>query len=186
MHHSGSDYKDLLIDPAFLIIDWTAEFQTEAVKKKFGKDYRDGNLSVKAISSLLKGCTASENELRCFYSPWNHPKQVFCRLLIHVYIFLIWASGSKSKISVFFTEQKICHMHRPDPLVITSFKNIGSQYILRVVICDRKHISILPSFRFLTADPLCNLDVTTFPPKGRELPESYSQELFLLSRRWAS
>ena len=28
--------------------------------------------------------------------------------------------------------------------------------------------------------------VTTHPPKGRELPESYSQELFLLSRRWAS
>ena len=29
-------------------------------------------------------------------------------------------------------------------------------------------------------------EVTTLPPKGRELPESYSQELFLLSRRWAS
>ena len=28
--------------------------------------------------------------------------------------------------------------------------------------------------------------VTTLPPKGRELPESYSQELFLLLRRWAS
>src|SRR5574344_296071 len=50
-------------------------------------------------------------------------------------------------------------MHRPDPLVITSFKNIGSQYILWVVICYREHISILPSFRFLTADSLCNLDI---------------------------
>ena len=28
--------------------------------------------------------------------------------------------------------------------------------------------------------------VTTLPPKGRELPESYSQELFLLLRRRAS
>ena len=28
--------------------------------------------------------------------------------------------------------------------------------------------------------------VTTLPPKGRKLPESYSQELFLLLRRWAS
>ena len=34
MHHAGSDYKDLLIDPAFLIIDWTAELQAEAEKKK--------------------------------------------------------------------------------------------------------------------------------------------------------
>ena len=30
------------------------------------------------------------------------------------------------------------------------------------------------------------LEVTTLPPKGRELPESYSQELFLFLRRWAS
>ena len=29
-------------------------------------------------------------------------------------------------------------------------------------------------------------NVTTLPPKGRELPEPYSQELFLLLRRWAS
>lgn len=28
--------------------------------------------------------------------------------------------------------------------------------------------------------------VTTLPPKGRELLGSYSQELFLLLRRWAS
>ena len=31
-----------------------------------------------------------------------------------------------------------------------------------------------------------NIAVTTLPPKGRELPESYSQELFLLLRRRAS
>ena len=30
------------------------------------------------------------------------------------------------------------------------------------------------------------VQVTTLPPKGRELPESYSQELFLLLRRRAS
>lgn len=30
------------------------------------------------------------------------------------------------------------------------------------------------------------LAVTTLPPKGRELLGSYSQELFLLLRRWAS
>ena len=50
-------------------------------------------------------------------------------------------------------------------------------YVEKPDIKDRFHhmTCILPAY-----------SVTTLPPKGRELPESYSQELFLLLRRWAS
>ena len=42
-------------------------------------------------------------------------------------------------------------------------------------------LKFYPAYLFLVTRA-----VTTLPPKGRELPESYSQELFLLLRRWAS